>query len=295
MEPADQLTTEQQTAELTKKVRQLIKSAGSSSHNQKKADAELVALGDEAIAILCSISKAEGDRSVRLPILSSSFSSLGWIVFLIAHLSGANVFYKGLAFGLVGIGATFSAPLLYFKLVENARATRLLASLDDLRVIGSLLDSLMASMGDTPLRDWIRLSLVRILPRLQSSDSAGLLPRHITVLNIELNHCFIPRLVSGAKVDYLLVVLKALEQVGDETSLPAVEKLIQTTDNEKVREAAEACLPFLQERAVLGKHTLLRAASHNSANLLVPAHGNERAETETDILLRAAIEPAGKP
>lgn len=291
MEPADQLTTEQQTAELTKKVRQLIKSAGSSSHNQKKADAELVALGDEAIAILCTLTKADRELRARMRVFYDFSTVLGWSVSLINHLCGTNALVRVLALGIAGIGVFGSPSLLDFR----AGGTRLLASLDDIRVIGSLLEALMTYPRDTDLRDCIRLSLVRILPRLQSSDSAGLLPRHITVLNIELNHCFIPRLVSGAKVDYLLVVLKALEQVGDETSLPAVEKLIQTTDNEKVREAAEACLPFLQERAVLGKHTLLRAASHNSANLLVPAHGNERAETETDILLRAAIEPAGKP
>jgi len=81
---------------------------------------------------------------------------------------------------------------------------------------------------------------------------------------------------------------QALEQVGDETSLPTVEKLFETTDNDRVLKAAEACLPFLQQRAVLGKHTLLRAASHNTADLLLPAHG--AAEPAPDMLLRAVSE-----
>lgn len=291
MEPADQSTTEQQTAELTKKVRQLIKSAGSSSHNQKKADAELVALGDEAIAILCTLTKADRELRARMRVFYAFSTVLGWSVSLINHLCGTNALVRVLALGIAGIGVFGSPSLLDFR----AGGTRLLASLDDIRVIGSLLDALMTYPRDTDLRDCIRLSLVRILPRLKSSDSAGLLPRHITALNQEIYHREVRKHPIINHDTVKLIVLKALEQVGDETSLPAVEKLIQTTDNDKVRQAAEACLPFLQERAVLGKHTLLRAASHNSANLLVPAHGNERAETETDILLRAAIEPAGKP
>ena len=131
-------------------------------------------------------------------------------------------------------------------------------------------------------------SLSSLLPRLQASDAKNLLPRHISILNNELTHRRTLKWKPRVGTDHILTVLKALEQVGDETSLTAVEKLVHITKSEKVREAAEACLPFLQQRAVLGKHTLLRAASHNTADLLLPAHG--AAEPKSDTLLRAVSE-----
>ena len=282
MEPADQSTTDQQTAELTKKVRQLIKASG----KRQTAGAELVALGDEAMTILCSLAAAEGVRARRLR-WAAYYSVLLNCLLRIMVPAGRPFVLLMIVSGVGAIISMFLTPLRW-------RATRLLSSLDDVRLIddgrliGSLLDAITVDFRDSTLRESLRQSLTRLLPRLQASDAARLLPRHITTLNNEVNHSFISRWESGVKVDYLLVVLKALEQVGDETSLPTVEKLFETTDNDRVLKAAEACLPFLQQRAVLGKHTLLRAASHSAADLLLPAHG--AAEPAPDMLLRAVSE-----
>ena len=276
MEPADQSTTDQQTAELTKKVRQLIKASG----KRQTAGAELVALGDEAMTILCSLAAAEGVRARRLR-WAAYYSVLLTCLLRIMVPAGRPFVLLMIVSGVGAIISMFLTPLRW-------RATRLLSDLDDVSLIGSLLDAITVDFRDSTLRESLHQSLTRLLPCLQASDAARLLPRHITTLNNEVKHSFISRWESGVKVDYLLVVLKALEQVGDETSLPTVEKLFETTDNDRVLKAAEACLPFLQQRAVLGKHTLLRAASHNTADLLLPAHG--AAEPAPDMLLRAVSE-----
>jgi len=276
MEPADQSTTDQQTAELTKKVRQLIKASG----KRQTAGAELVALGDEAMTILCSLAAAEGVRARRLR-WAAYYSVLLNCLLRIMVPAGRPFVLLMIVSGVGAIISMFLTPLRW-------RATRLLSDLDDVSLIGSLLDAITVDFRDSTLRESLHQSLTRLLPCLQASDAARLLPRHITTLNNEVKHSFISRWESGVKVDYLLVVLKALEQVGDETSLPTVEKLFETTDNDRVLKAAEACLPFLQQRAVLGKHTLLRAASHNTADLLLPAHG--AAEPAPDMLLRAVSE-----
>ena len=289
METAEHSTIQPTTEELTAKVRRLIKSSRISSHHKLKAAAELVALGDGAIAILCTLTNADAKRRARMILIYSITIVFGWSARLIVELCHASPLVRVLALAIAGIGAFGNASLL----LHSPAATRLLASLDDKRAIGSLLDALMTYPGETDLRDRIRIALVRLLPRLQASDAASLLPRHITALNQEIYHQQVRKHPIIKHDTVKLIVLKALEQVGDETSLPAVEKLIQTTDNAKVREAAKACFPFLQARAVMGKHTLLRAASQNSANLLLPAQGGS--ESETDMLLRAAIEPAGKP
>jgi len=281
MEPADQSTTDQQTAELTKKVRQLIKASG----KRQTAGAELVALGDEAIAILCCLVVIERKHLKRLNRGFSLVSALAWLTFCFSPRPHTT---KGYELVFLFTMIAWSCYLCKMYLDEyGRRATRLLMRLEDVRAVGPLLDAMVSHSDDISFISDIRRSLSSLLPRLQASDAKNLLPRHISILNNELTHrrtLWKPRVGT----DHILTVLKALEQVGDETSLTAVEKLVHITKSEKVREAAEACLPFLQQRAVLGKHTLLRAASHNTADLLLPAHG--AAEPKSDTLLRAVSE-----
>ncbi len=57
--------------------------------------------------------------------------------------------------------------------------------------------------------------------------------------------------------------------------MASVERVLRTTRDQQIREAAEACLPYLQARAAMGKHTLLRAVSEEGGELLRAAHGSE--------------------
>ncbi len=288
METVDEPINDQSTTQdLTKKVRQLI----NTSSNRHHMGAEIVALGDEGLAILCSLAASERQLRTRLRwfflglMLAGPLIDIALIVILPRPRPAIyQVLTGGIRFlGIAGI---------VIASVRGMRTNRLLCCLDDVRLVGPLLDSVMLLSLDTQTNESLRRSLSRLLPQLRASDKPHLLPHHITALNRELARCHSWKWESSEGLDYALAILKALEQVGDETSLPAVEKVLATSKNEKVREAAEACLPFLQQRAVMGKHTLLRASNHNTADLLLPASGS--IVHEPDTLLRAATEPASK-
>ena len=274
-------TVEQAPPSLTAQVKRLVKS----SRNQQDVGAALCALGSDAILLLCSTVQAEGKRRKRLRWFFTTLNLIGPLINLILISlipREAREPYQMLVWGVAGVGALGNVWLVW----RGGHATKMLAHLDDMRVIGPLLDALTANYTDVTLKATIRLSLLRLLPRLQASDAACLLPRHIAALNREIDFCRAWKWGMPAEVAYALVVFKALEQVGDETSVASVTKVFETTQNAQTREAALACLPFLQARAAMGKHTLLRAASQEAENLLLPAQATQIAEP--GVLLRPA-------
>jgi hypothetical protein len=272
----------QKTDALTVEVKRLV----ARSRDQGAAAAELCALGDEAIGILCSLAQAEGRRKRRICWLSFSVMFLGHVARYIAihiHSEAAQISAICISF----IGAMGGILVTLFP----AKATMMLSNMDDTRTVGSLIDALAAHILGSDLNGTIRDSLKRLLPRLRASDAERLLRRHIDALNKEIDFRRVWRGNVGGGVSYTLALLKALEQVGDETSVASVERVLQTTKNPKIREAAEACLPFLQARAVMGRHTLLRAASEEGGELLRAAQGSD--EPETHVLLRPVSDRAG--
>lgn len=87
--------------------------------------------------------------------------------------------------------------------------------------------------------------------------------------------------LGGRDADLILAILRALEQVGDEKALPAVERLVEIEPYHKVGRAAEACLPALRQRVEQARlaQTLLRPASAPNAPsevLLRPAGPRRR-------------------
>ena len=73
------------------------------------------------------------------------------------------------------------------------------------------------------LKNKIRKSVSRLLPSLRADDTSWLLPRHIAVINREVSAWHTLKWAAPSATAYALVLLKALEQVGDETSVPAVK------------------------------------------------------------------------
>jgi hypothetical protein len=205
---------------------------------------------------------------------------------------------------LVGIGA----PLTLLRPSRKARqATRRLSTLEDVRAIGGLVETLYFNYdlnGDAPARE----ALIRLLPRLQASDSGLLTERHAAWLRQMLNALpyatgnpfrrFSQRLSrrQDALPRLQIAILKAFEQVGDSNSLPAVDHLARRAANPEVRKAAGECLPFLQarleqERAV---QTLLRAASASEPDpgiLLRPVRGDRAQDPDALVRPSAAPEP----
>jgi hypothetical protein len=166
-----------------------------------------------------------------------------------------------------------------------------IAKSGDVRMVGPLVEAYSAlslSQENRPVRE----ALTVLLPRLQASDARVLTEEHRQILNRVLGSG-IPS-YSREKNRLVLAILKAYEQVGDGSALPFVERLASGRSagvSREVREAAQACLPFLQERAERERASreLLRAASASdtpSDVLLRPAGGTIEADPQQ--LLRAS-------
>jgi hypothetical protein len=125
-----------------------------------------------------------------------------------------------------------------------------------------------------------RAVLVRLLPRLSREDGRLLSANQRKILYRQLVGW------RHGDEDYVVAVLKALEQIGDAQAIPAVVRLTKLQgsgeETERLRVAALACLSALRERvdrAEDGK-SLLRPASPIEVaedNLLRPADGSPNA------------------
>ena len=134
-----------------------------------------------------------------------------------------------------------------------------LAQYDSVKGVGFLAEVL--EWPDTSAQLAARDALVRLLPRLKSSDSPLLNERQRACLYRRL------RLSNSRKDDNLIfAILKSLEQVGDLNAVGYVKKLSEsrplTAAQKRIVEEAQECLPYLYRRADLneGSQYLLRAS-----------------------------------
>ncbi len=164
----------------------------------------------------------------------------------------------------------------------HKNAASLLAMQRDVRVVGPLAEAL--SLGDKKIRTDVVCALIELLPRMQAGDDA--------LLNDDQRACLYRELRSN-DTGLILTILEACEQVGDSKAIPFVEKLAAgegvAAKDRQIREAAQACLPFLQMQAERERaaRTLLRAATapgDPATVLLRPAQG--ATEVEASLLLR---------
>lgn len=168
---------------------------------------------------------------------------------------------------------------------QYRKAMDIVADADDLRVIGSLCRFLEWNSASKGI-------LTCLLPRMQSTDA------HL--LNAEQRLCLYKQLrrdthtiffLPNRNAELSLVILKALEQIGDASALPYVAQAAKTARSASVRQAASDCLPYLTQRAK-SEHeanSLLRA----SASIAIPDATLLRAaqslpEAAPQQLLRAA-------
>lgn len=164
---------------------------------------------------------------------------------------------------------------------KQTEATKRLAQFDDVRAVGPLVDALGFQDKDT--RNVAGEALVRLLPRLQASDAS--------LLNVEQRR-LLTRALDGKNQPLSLAILKALEQVGDEQSLPTVERLAKGLGPSALQQAARNCLPTLTMRVehLRASAELLRAADGNMTPqgvLLRPAAATQT-EIDPSVLLRSA-------
>ena len=164
---------------------------------------------------------------------------------------------------------------------QTASARRL-AEYDSVKGVGLMVEVL--EWPDPASKLAATSALIRLLPRLKTSDA------HL--LNPEQRQILYKRLTVGnvrAEFDLIMAILKALEQVGDLSAVGYVQKLSQaraiTSAQMRVVQAAQDCLPYLLKKAEANQSSqyLLRASyaeDHNPATLLRPARDDSVAPEE---------------
>ena len=124
-----------------------------------------------------------------------------------------------------------------------------LTEMDDVRSINWVVRSWARDMGRRTIHDRtprIDPLLIRLLLRLEPKDAYLLNERSRGLLNDEL---------GGGNAPLVFAILKAWKQVGDGRAIRYVKPLAQgkrlAARNEKIRAAAQECLPVLRARAEL--------------------------------------------
>jgi len=159
----------------------------------------------------------------------------------------------------------------------------------DVRMVGPLLDALSLAVGER--RQAIVLLLTALLPQLSARDAP--------LLNAGQRRRLCAVLTLGEALEetaFVVAILQALEQVGDEGALPSVQRLARRRSRDvraqPVCAAARKCLPRLLERVEKDRESqaLLRAVPVSEETLLRPARGSS--PSDPDQLLRSdASEP----
>jgi hypothetical protein len=237
------------------------------------------------------LKKMEAERRKAQPGMRLGFLLASWgiIVPYTAFQAVEGFLHRNwlqtVLFGSMAVGTT-----QLHRLTLNAKhraMARELASQDTVQAVGPLAEAL--DWPDAHIRRVVIEALTTLLPRLHATDAALLssgqraaLYRMLTLANARTHSKF------------LVALLTALEQVGDQTAVPYVESLVKTqpltSQQKKVHEAACHCLPYLQEQARQDQYsqTLLRASSVPNVSpetLLRPV--SSPAGVETAYLLRA--------
>lgn len=220
---------------------------------------------------------------------------LRWLIgiYLSVLVVGLVLMFRGVSHIHPGIFQVFNVFNLLTAAVLNSKqrkeAVGRLSQLREKRAVGPLCDVL--EFKNPEMTVMAKKALTELLPTLQASDAP--------LLNRE-QRAILYRSLSENDLPFSLVILKALEQIGDGKALPAVQKMAQaeaaTAKQKEVREAARACLPFLEERAEREKisSTLLRASEPTIHPEVLLRPAETVTSTSPDELLRVPDEPPAR-
>ena len=238
------------------------------------------------------ISKLNVDTQERNPGMRIGFLLATWLIIVpytgfqaVMGLLDKNPL-QGVCFTILMLLSTQLYRLTLSK--KQSEAAYKLALTNDINAVGSLAE--MLDWPDTELSGAASRALTHLLPRLNASHAHLLYDGQRQSLYRRLK-----KSIAVQNIGFSLEVLKALEQIGDMSAVPYVEKLaenIAISHNEsRLREAAIQCLPFLKIRAECthNTQTLLRASSAEltpQEMLLRPVYNITEAFPEQ--LLRAA-------
>jgi hypothetical protein len=159
--------------------------------------------------------------------------------------------------------------LLSYETDLHRRALGLLARSNDLRVAGPLIEALASR--DRDVRRMAGDRLTRVLPRMRhaSPSQLDLSPDQLRLLHRELAGS-----ARGASHTLILAILKALERVGSESTLPVLQRLelaCAGRSEKRIATAAARCRSRLEARieSERSTRTLLRPLEASERVLLV--------------------------
>jgi HEAT repeat protein len=236
----------------------------------------------EAVDTLLALLEKEGRKRRLKRRIALGMAIVFGVLFAVLIATGEVV-----RIGLNNILPTIIVLLTASRLQKRAASE--LAKHDDIRAVGPLVEAL--EFRSRQVGPEAERALIRLLPRLRATDSG--------LLNEEQRRILCRALVRRRNPHLAVAILRAFEQVGGEDVLAAVERVAngdgRMAGEQRVREAAQACLPAVRQRAENARaaRTLLRpaAAPDNPADILLrPAQG--AGEADPDLLLRPAYPDA---
>jgi hypothetical protein len=189
--------------------------------------------------------------------------------------TGRWVHFPTYLFNLFSLFGVFGAAAAVSKALRDA--TGHLVAFNDPRVAGPLAEGLW--LGDRDFALVCSRRLIEVLPLLR--------PEHAAYQSEEQKQSIV-RILKGPfpleteNEKLVISTLKAMEQIGDATAMPLIQRLCTLPKDEyprfearleRIRSAARECLPFVEQRieADRARQTLLRPAEAGSDELLRPA------------------------
>jgi hypothetical protein len=231
-----------------------------------RAGRRLVVVPEQLLALAEREAKIYRQRAYRGTLISlGTLSGVAIIGILLIGLFSSIANISNLIFLTIGITSLGLAVWLQTYLPQRARRSliELVSTLDDPRFIGPALtmlvpdgitESQMSRALNPHIRDSITDALKNMLPRLRASDNLMLSRPQMQTLLFLLD-----RPNKDMKLTHS--VLRALQQIGDETAIPVVERLARSQRG-IVADWARETLVYLQDRVDQKRQaqTLLRAS-----------------------------------
>lgn len=278
-------------------IAQLVRDLGSWRRaRQEAAERALRDKGPEAIGTL--LNAYERDSS-RRRIASAAIGSLILLVNLVNFIKIIARYYLQTVPDWADIACLLLVGvyplLLWRRTIFRRRVDRFVdsfAAMGDPRAVGPLIEVATTSDKSESTRSAVAIrALMAVLPRLTPSDAGLINAQQQAALCQMLNAASAP-CEGTLNSQRAIVILRALEQIGDIDALPYVERIAEFSSAspriKKLRETARDILPTLRARikAELPGRSLLRPADAPDSLLLRPAQGSTEAEPQQ--LLRPA-------
>jgi hypothetical protein len=183
--------------------------------------------------------------------------------------------------GLGGLSALMVPSQRYYLVITA------LSQLDDVRASGPLAEAL--SIPDLNARTAVARALIRLLPRLQSTDAEYLDASQRAAL-----HRVLKTGNPDKETEFMRIVLQALTTIEDVSALPVLEDLArrsaETANELQIQEAAAESIPRLEavRSRIQATQTLLRASESGTSKEQLLRATQGVVETPPQQLLRAS-------